>query len=45
MKLKDPCLKKEAHIRYKQRRNIVSTLLKKANNYIPSNFFKKTLKT
>ena len=29
IKLKEPCKKKEAHIRYKQYRNLLSTLLKK----------------
>ena len=45
IKLKDPCKKKEAHIRYKQYRNLLSTLLKKINNFILPDFFKKTLKT
>ena len=44
IKLKDPCKKKEVHIRYKQCRNILSTLLKKVNNFILPDFFKKTLK-
>ena len=45
MKLKDPCKKKGAHIRYKQYINLLSTLLKKVSNFILPDFFKKTLKT
>ena len=37
--------KKEAHIRYKQYRNLLSTLLKKVNNFILPDFFKGPLKT
>ena len=37
-------LVKKVHIRYKQCRNILSTLLKKVNNFILPDFFKKTLK-
>ena len=44
IKLKDPCKKKEAHIRYKQYRNLLSTLLKKSKQSYFTRFFPENMK-
>ena len=44
IKLKDPCKKMEAHIRYKQYINLSSTLLKKSKQFYFTRFFQENIK-
>ena len=44
IKLKDPNKKKEAHIRYKQYRNVLSTLVKKSKQFDFTRFFQENFK-
>ena len=42
--MKDPCKKSEAHIRYKQYRNLLSTLLKKSKKFYFTRCFQGNIK-
>ena len=42
--MKDPCKKNEAHIRYKQYRNLLSTLLRKSKQFYFTRFFPEKIK-
>ena len=44
IKLKDPNKKEEAHIRYKQYRNLLSTLIKKSKQFYFTRFFQENIK-
>ena len=42
--MKDPCKRNESHIRYKQYRNLLSTLLKKSKQFYFTIFFQENIK-
>ena len=42
--MKDPCKNNEAHIRYKQYRNLLSTLLRKSKKFYFTRFFQENTK-
>ena len=42
--MKDPCKKKKGHIRYKQYRNLLSTLLKESKKFYFTRFFQENIK-